>query len=89
MSTVLGIYQIIVSIDAEVRNWKSVKWERSKGGIYDQAVGSGMEGYECAVGGGATDDNAVDPLFPGDNGLDETYDHDFFEANGRERCSSV
>lgn len=50
---------------------------------YDQIIRGGMEGYECAVGRSAADNYAVDTLFPRDYGMDETYDYDFFETDGR------
>lgn len=44
-----------------------------------------MESDERVVGGGATDDYAVDPLFSGDDRMDEAYNYDFFKADGGER----
>ena len=51
-------------------------------GTYDQIIGSGMEGYECVVGGGAPDDYGADKTFSGDYGMDEAHNHDFFKTNG-------
>jgi len=53
-----------------------------KGETNDQIVRGGMEGYERAVGGGATDDYAVDKTFSGDDGLDKAHDYDFFKTDG-------
>lgn len=49
---------------------------------YDQIIRGGMESDECALGGGAADNYAVDPLLFGNYGLDETYDYDLFKTDG-------
>ena len=66
-----------------------VKRGQGKEGIYDQTIGGGMESYECAVGGGTSDDYAVDPLFSGDDRMDEAYDYDVFKTDGGEGCGPV
>ena len=50
-----------------------------------QIIGSGMEGYECAVGGGAPDNYAADAPFSGDYRMDETHRYDFFKTDGGKR----
>lgn len=67
------------------REYRGDSKAERKEGSYDQAVGSGMESDECTVGGGATDDYAVDTLFSGYYGLDEAHNYDFSETDGRER----
>lgn len=55
---------------------------KGKEDTYGQIIRGGMESDECAVGGGAADYYPADPLFSGDDGLDETYDYDIFKADG-------
>lgn len=63
------------------RAWKArVRCERED--TYGQIIGGGMESDGGAMGGSAADNYAVDPLFSGNYGLDEAYDHDLLKTDG-------